>query len=495
MAHETESGLREEMNAHNPRKLYGLLAGLFAYLSIHHLMPLPAGMEPQALEVSAVLALMMIWWLSEAVPLAVTALVPIVLFPFTGVMDIADATSAYGNPVIFLFMGGFILAIAMERWGLHMRIALNIVRVVGTSANTVIAGFMIATAFLSMWISNTATVVMMIPICLSVIRLLMRDESGENPVGVGNFATTMMLGLAFAASIGGVGTIIGTPPNAVFAGYVRNAYDIEIGFAQWMTLAVPVVIMMLVACWAVLVLVYPNKMGRIAGAEKIIADELAKLGGWSYGEKAVAIIFSITAGLWIFRPLVADALGIEMNDAGIAIMGAIALFLVPVSIRHGEMLLTWKEAEKLPWGILLLFGGGLCLASAVKASKLAEWVGAQIEAVVDVSEFMLILIIAGVVKLLTEFMSNVATITTFLPIIAALAAAFGYAPLDLMIPATMSASFAFMTPVATPPNAVVFGSGYVRTRQMAYAGLWLNIIAMLIAPAFCYWMIDYAFAW
>ena len=490
----SDSQAREELTSSNSGKIYGLLAGIVAYLLVHFIAPLPEGMEPQAKEVAAVLALMMIWWLSEAVPLAVTALVPLVLFSMTGVMDIGDAASAYGNPVIFLFMGGFILAIAMERWGLHMRIALNIVRVVGTSANTVIAGFMIATAFLSMWISNTATVVMMIPICLSVIRLLMRDESARNPQGVSNFATTMMLGLAFAASIGGVGTIIGTPPNAVFAGYVRNAYDIEIGFAQWMQLALPVVVMMLASCWAVLVFLYPNRMGKIDGAEAIIKDELAKLGRWSRGEKAIAVIFTSTALLWIFRPLISGALpGVQLNDASIAIMGAIAVFLVPISIKKGEMLLTWKEAEALPWGILLLFGGGLCLASAVKASQLAEWVGAKIQSVVDVSQFMLILIIAGVVKLLTEFMSNVATITTFLPILAALAAAFGYAPLELMIPATMSASFAFMTPVATPPNAVVFGSGYVRIKQMAYAGFWLNVIAMIIAPAFCYYFIDYAF--
>lgn len=476
----------------NPRKFIYLLAGVFAYCFIRFVMPLPEGMSPQALEVAAVLVLMMIWWLTEALPLAITALVPLVIFPFTGVMDMDAAASSYGDPVIFLYLGGFILAIAMERWGLHRRIALNIVRVVGSNANMIIAGFMLATAFLSMWISNTATVVMMIPISLSVVHLLMRESDvGE---GARNFAVCMMLGLAYAASIGGVGTIIGTPPNAVLVGYLRNAYGIEIGFFQWMLLGVPAAAIMLVICWRVLLRLYPNHMGHIEGAEQVIGAELEKLGGWSREEKLVAMIFGGTALLWVLRPVISAALpGIALNDSGIAVMGALMLFIIPASFKHGQMLLTWREAEGLPWGVLLLFGGGLCLATAVKASLLAEWIGTRIQSVVDVSEFTLILIIAGVIVMLTEFMSNVATITTFLPIIAALAVAFGYAPIDLMIPATLAASFAFMTPVATPPNAVVFSSGHIRIKQMAYAGLWLNMLALLVVPALCYVMMGYIF--
>ncbi|MCH2546250.1 MAG: DASS family sodium-coupled anion symporter [Alphaproteobacteria bacterium] len=451
-------------------------------------------MEPAALQVSAVAALMMCWWLSEAVPLAATALVPLVIFPFTGVMDITTTAAAYSNPVVFLFMGGFILAIGMERWNLHMRIALNIVRVVGSNANRIIAGFMLATAFLSMWISNTATVVMMLPISMSVVQLLTRDGTPQNEKGAKNFSTCMMLGLAFSASIGGVGTLIGTPPNAVFAGYVRTAYGIEIGFAQWMKLAVPIAIIMLIACWIVLVSIYPNRMGHIEGARRIINYELQKLGGWNRGEKMVAIIFLTTTFLWIFRGALNTAFPfLTLNDSGIAIMGALAMLILPVSFRSGQMLLSWRDAEKLPWGILLLFGGGLCLASAVRSSQLAQWLGVQIQSVVDVSEFVLILIIAGVIKLLTEFMSNVATITTFLPVIAAVAVASNYAPLILMVPATLAASFAFMTPVATAPNAIVFASGHVQIRQMAYAGLWLNLIAWVVAPALCYYFMEYAF--
>lgn len=487
--------IRDELHEGNPRKFLCLLAGFAAFSLLYFFTPLPAGMTPDALGVAAVVALMMIWWLTEAVPLAVTALVPLVVFPFTGIMDVDTAATAYADPVIFLYLGGFILAITMERWGLHQRIALNIVQLVGSNANTVIGGFMLATALLSMWISNTATVVMMLPISLSVVHLLMRKDAGAHDEGAKNFATCMMLGLAYAASIGGVGTIIGTPPNAVFAGYMRTVYDVEIGFAQWMLLAVPIATVMLFLCWRVLLLLYPNRMGKIEGADRIIDYELRKLGGWSRGEKMIAVIFGGTALLWMFRPAISAALpGIALNDAGIAVMGALLVFLVPLSFKEGRALLTWKEAERLPWGVLLLFGGGLCLASAVKASLLAEWIGAQIQSVVSVSEFTLILLVAGVIVLLTEFMSNVATITTFLPIIAALAVAFGYAPIDLMVPATLAASFAFMTPVATPPNAVVFASGHVRIRQMALAGIWLNILAIALVPAFCYWVMDYAFA-
>lgn len=319
-------------------------------------------MTPDALSVAAVVALMMIWWLTEAVPLAVTALVPLVVFPFTGIMDVDTAATAYADPVIFLYLGGFILAITMERWGLHQRIALNIVQLVGSNANTVIGGFMLATALLSMWISNTATVVMMLPISLSVVHLLMRKDAGAHDEGAKNFATCMMLGLAYAASIGGVGTIIGTPPNAVFAGYMRTVYDVEIGFAQWMLLAVPIATVMLFLCWRVLLLLYPNRMGKIEGADRIIDYELRKLSGWSRGEKMIAVIFGGTALLWMFRPAISAALpGIALNDAGIAVMGALLVFLVPLSFKEGRALLTWKEAERLPWGVLLLFGGGLCL--------------------------------------------------------------------------------------------------------------------------------------
>lgn len=494
MSQSQGEAIRDDIPPATPGRFIGLLAGFAVFAVLYFLTPLPAGMEPKALQVGAVLALMMIWWLTEALPLAVTALVPLVIFPFIGVMDVQDTASAYGDPVVFLFMGGFILAIGMERWGLHRRIALHIVRMVGSHANVIIGGFMLATAFLSMWISNTATVVMMLPIAMSVVTLLMQDTHLHNPQGVRNFAACMLLGLAYAASIGGVSTLVGTPPNAVFAGYVRQAYDVEIGFAQWMQIALPIAVMMLAACWALLLLLYPNRIGHIDGAKHIVDTELKKLGAWSRGEKMVALVFGATALLWMLRePINAAQDFVALNDSGISIMGALALFLIPSFKRRGEMLLTWREAERLPWGILILFGGGLCVASAVRDSHLAEWLGVQIQSAVDVPEFALILIVAGVVLLVTEFMSNVATITTFLPIIAALAVAADYAPLDLMIPATMAASFAFMTPVATAPNAIVFSSGHVKIRQMAYAGAWLNLTGWVIMPLFCYYMMDYAF--
>lgn len=486
--------LENDFESINISRFIGLLAGVAAFIVLFFFAPLPAGMQPQALQVAAVLALMMTWWLTEAVPLAVTALAPLVIFPLSGIMDIDAAAAAYGDPVVFLFMGGFILAIGMERWNLHLRIALNIVRVVGSHANVIIGGFMLATAFLSMWISNTATVVMMMPICLSVVQLLVRNDTVESTQGTRNFATCMMLGLAYAASIGGIATLIGTPTNAVLAGYVSNAYGIEISFAQWMMVALPIAIIILVLCWLILLALYPNHMGYIEGAERIIDYEIKKLGKWTTGEALIAIIFTTTALLWIFRAFINECFpNLHLDDSTIAIMGALALFMIPASPRRGEMLLTWREAEKLPWGILVFFGGGLCLASAVSSSLLAEWLGMRIQSVVDVPEFVLILIIVGVVKLMTEFMSNVATITTFLPIIAVVATGFGYPPLDLMIPATLAASLAFISPVGTAPNALVFASGYVKMRNMAYAGFWLNMIAWIVSPAFCYFIMDYAF--
>lgn len=491
MTQYTGEAPQEELSASRPGRLVGLGLGIAVFSILYWFTPLPAGMEPVALRVCALLALMMVWWLSEAVPLAATALMPLAAFPLMGVMDVDAAARTYGDPIVFLYMGGFILAIGMERWGLHMRIALNIVRVVGSHANVIIGGFMLATAFLSMWMSNTATVVMMLPICLSVIQLLMRDR---NDAGLRNFATCMMLGLAYAATIGGTATLVGTPPNAVLAGYVSAAYGIEIGFGQWMMVALPIACVVLAACWGALLLLYPNRMGRIEGAERIIEYELRKLGPWSRGEKMVAVIFGTTACLWMGRSFINGLFpGLALSDAGIAVMGGLAMLLLPVSLRRGQMLLNWKEAERLPWGILILFGGGLCLASAVSDSHLADWVGLQIQSVVDVSPFILILIIAGSVMLLTEFMSNVATITTFLPVIAALAVAFGQPPLELMVPATLAASLAFMSPVGTPPNAIVFASGHVKIRQMVYAGVWLNLIAWVVSPALCYYLMDYAF--
>jgi solute carrier family 13 (sodium-dependent dicarboxylate transporter), member 2/3/5 len=492
MSSSSREALQQDAPSIKSGRWFGLFFGVVAFVVLYFFTPLPDGMTPQALQVSAVAALMVIWWLSEAVPLAATALVPLVVLPFVGVMPVSAASSAYADPIVFLFMGGFILAIGLERWGLHRRIALNIVRVVGSNANAVIGGFMLATALLSMWISNTATVVMMMPIALSVVQLLMRGGGEEaQGQGVRNFATCMMLGLAVAANIGGIATLVGTPPNAVFAGYVHSTYGIEIGFAQWMMLAGPIAAVLLLVGWVLLLDIYPNNMGHIEGAERIINYELLKLGPWSRGEKMVAVIFFSTALMWVFRSPLNTILPVTLNDAGIGMMGALALLVIPVS-RH-EMLLSWQDAERLPWGILLLFGGGLCLASAVSQSQLAEWVGLQIQSVVNVSPFVMVLIVAGVILWLTEFMSNVATITTFLPVIGAVALAFGYPALDLMIPATLAASCAFMMPVATPPNAVVFASGHVKIRQMAYSGFILNLLAWAIIPAACYVLMDYAF--
>ncbi len=470
------------------RRAFGLLlAPMVCALML--MTPAPEGMSPEAWKVTAVLALMMLWWMTEALPLAVTALMPVVLFPMLEVASMPRTAMNYGNPVVFLFMGGFILALAMEKWNLHLRIALNILKAVGSNANIIIGGFMASTAFLSMWMSNTATVVMMLPMAVSVVNLLLKQTTETNAKGAHHFAVSMMLGLAYAASIGGSATLIGTPPNAVLNGFIRSSYGYNISFAGWMLLAVPLCAGLLFLAWLVLTkLVFPNGLGRIAGADALVEEELSKLGSMSRGERTIALLFGGTALLWMFQEPLNNLMPLHLTDSGIAMLGAILCFMVPVHFQKGEFVLTWKEAEKLPWGILLLFGGGMTLAGIAEESGLAQWVGQELSDLSNVPFFALLFVVVLAMKILTEFMGNVAAISAFLPILSALAVATDTDPLLLMVPSTFAVSFAFMTPIGTPPNAIVFGSGHLHIADIAKAGLWLNIAVMAVIPLVCYYL-------
>ncbi|WP_143529315.1 DASS family sodium-coupled anion symporter [Rubrobacter xylanophilus] len=444
--------------------------------------------------------LMAVWWITEALPLPATALLPIALFPLLGVVEIGEATAPYANDLIFLFMGGFMLALAMQRWGLHRRIALLTVLAVGTRPVRMIGGFMLATAFISMWVSNTATTVMMLPIGLSVLALVL-DREGDAPQseeapeggrtraeeltgpGASNFATCLMLAIAYAASIGSLSTLIGTPPNLFMAGFLQETYDISIGFGEWMMVGLPLAAVFLVLAWLVLTrLIYPPEIDQISGGRELIRGELRQMGPASRGEKVVLVVFVLTALAWITREPLTNAVGWlgGLDDAGIAIIAAILLFIIPVDWRNGVFTLDWETARQLPWGVLLLFGGGLSLANAVTETGVDEWIGSLITGLQWIPVLLLVVIVAAAILLLTELTSNTATAATFLPIVAGAAIGLDLNPLVFVVPAALAASCAFMMPVATPPNAIVFGSGHITIVQMVRAGIWLNVIGVLL---------------
>ncbi len=446
----------------------------------------------------AVGLLMAIWWVTEALPLPVTSLLPLVLFPVFGVLPIDAAAAPFANDLIFLFMGGFMLALTLQRWGLHRRIALRVVRAVGTKPTRVVGGFMIATAFLSMWVSNTATAVMMLPVGVSVLGLAL-DPDGKKDIGeltgagASNFATALMLGIAYAASIGSLATLIGTPPNVFLAAFISENYDISLGFGQWMLVGLPLSIVFLGIAWFVLTkLLFRPGDEAIEGGREFIDAELSAMGPMSRGEKTVGIVFVVTALAWVFRDVYTNLLdgilpGIAgLSDAGIAVAAGIALVLIPVDRSRGVFTLDWDTASQLPWGVLLLFGGGLSLAAAVKTNEVDVYVGRQVEGLASVPTVVLVLVVAAVVLFLTELTSNTATAAALLPIMAGVAVGIGASPLLLAIPAALAASCAFMLPVATPPNAIVFGSGHVTIGQMVRGGALLNAAGVVLITVAVY---------
>jgi sodium-dependent dicarboxylate transporter 2/3/5 len=454
----------------------------------------PAGFEPAAWHTAIVGVVMAILWITEAIPISVTALLPLALLPIFGVGDIEAAASPYANSVIFLFMGGFMLAKAMERWRLHQRVALWTMLAVGTRPRQMVAGIMAATGFISMWVSNTATTVMMLPIGISVIHLADQHESTHgSPEARRNFAASVMLGIAYAASIGGLGTIIGTPPNALFAGFIRETYGISIGFAQWMMIGVPLVLVGMPLTWLMLTrFAYPVGTADMPDGRSLVRRELAALGPISRGEWIVATVFTITTILWITRPFTEDVLP-QLSDTGIAIAAAVALFLIPVDFRKGQFALDWSTAKEIPWEVLVLFGGGLSLAAAISRTGLARTIGESLQVLDGLPLIPVVLVLIATICLLSELASNTATAAAFLPVAAALALGLGENPLLTTTATVLGASLGFMLPVATPPNAIVYGTGRVTAAQMMRAGFMLDIIGILLATLAVFGLATWAF--
>jgi sodium-dependent dicarboxylate transporter 2/3/5 len=469
-------------------KRIGLFLGVVLFL-VMLILPSPEGLSIEAWHTAAVGVLMATWWITESLPIAVTALIPIVLFPVLDIISISAATAPYANPLIFLFMGGFVIAIAMERWDLHRRIALNIVSYVGIKPSSIIIGFIIASAFLSMWVSNTATALMMLPIALSVLKLV-ENEKHERKL---NFEIVLVLSIAYACNIGGMGTLIGTPPNALLAAFVNENYGVEIGFTQWMMVGVPIMIVSLPLMYLVLTkFVYPIKIETLPGGKELIGKQLSQLGSISDAEKKVAYVFGGAALLWITRPLLSNVIP-GLSDAGIAIGAAISLFLIPVDFKQGIFVLTWSDTQKLPWGVLILFGGGLSLAAAISKTGLASWIGEGVGALNAWPIFLLVGLVLVLIIFLTEITSNTATTAAFLPILASVAIGLGQNPLLLAIPAALGASCAFMMPVATPPNAIVYGSGKITIPEMSKAGVWLNFMFIFLLTISTFLLINLVF--
>lgn len=449
----------------------------------------PSSMPEPAVWVAGFTIWISTWWVTECVPLPVTSLLPIVMFPLAKILDITNTTASYGHPLIFLYLGGFLLAIAIEKSGLHIRIALSIISRMGIRLNMIVLGFMIATAFISMWISNTATVVMMLPIGLAIIAI-----SGEESTTTIHFRKALMLGIAYAASIGGVSTLVGTPPNLVFAGVMKDMFQQDISFLSWMVIALPLSVVVLLLAWLYLTRVaFPVVGSKLEEGSGSIQAKRKNLGVITGMERRVAIVFCLVAIAWITRTFLLQRFIPKLDDTLIAIVGGIILFMVPAGEGSKKRILHWEDAVKVPWGIILLFGGGLAIAEAFEISGLAAWIGSSLSGLSGMGSFLIIVLVAVVVNILTEFTSNVATVTMILPVLLPVASAAGLPGYILMAGATMAASYGFMMPAGTPPNAIVFGTGYIRIQEMIRTGAVLNLISVLLISGLMYFL--FSFGW
>ncbi|WQR77807.1 SLC13 family permease [Helicobacter pylori] len=528
-------------------RLLGLIGGVLIALIIYYALnvqmphiveeiPKLSSLNYKAMPVVAGVAVLMgIWWMTEAIDLPATALLPLVLFSVFSVDQFAHISSSYASPIIFLFMGGFILALSMQKWNLHTRIALSIILLVGTSPRRLILGFMIATGFLSMWVSNTATAVMMFPVGMSVLQLVAKLVGKENASNAfyqkeeitkahggimsnivhkgkditqviqektiiyrTNFSICLMLGIAYSASIGSLGTLIGTPPNALLAGYMKTAFNIEIDFAQWMVFGTPLAFIMLILSWLLLTyVIFPLKIKEIPGGKEVVRLELNKLGRLSQAEISVGIIFILASLGWIFLDTILKSWGIKIDkiDSVIAMGVSVLLFILPAN-HQGDRLIDWGVAKKLPWDVLLLFGGGLALSAQFSKTGLSLWIGHLVSSFSHLPILFIIVMVTLMVIFLTEITSNTATAAAFLPVIGGVAMGMGYEnhqSLLLTIPVALSATCAFMLPVATPPNAIAYGSGYVKITDMIKAGLWLNLVGVVLISAFSYFLVSLIF--
>ncbi|MFB9055998.1 SLC13 family permease [Mariniflexile ostreae] len=465
-------------------KRIGLFLGPILFILIR-LFFHPEGLSTEANGVLASTLWIAVWWITEAIPIAATALLPIVLFPLSGSLDIGATTASFGHKYVFLYLGGFIIAIAIEKWGLHKRIALNIINIIGSNIKRIILGFMIATAFLSMWISNTATSVMMLPIGIAIIKQLKDNpetDEDENLI----FGKALMLAIAYSASIGGIATLIGTPPNLVLAGVVAETYGYEITFLQWFIFGFPISVVLIFICWKYLAsFAFKFKQKEFPGGKQEIKRLLKSLGYMTYEEKVVSLVFATTAFCWITRSFLIQKLLPQMDDTIIAICFALILFVIPSKTKHKKVM-TWKDTRDLPWGIILLFGGGMALAKGFETSGLALYLGSQMTSFAGFTTIILIVLIVAAVNFLTEITSNLATTAMLLPVLAPMALSIDVHPFILMVSATLAASCAFMLPVATPPNAVVFGSGYLKISDMVSKGFFMNVISIGVLTLFIY---------
>ena len=449
-----------------------------------------AGLSVAGERTLAVAILMAVWWALEAMPLAVTALAPLLLMPAFDIAPMRDTAGSYTHPITFLLFGGFTLALAIEKCGLHMRAAYTFLSLLAVHARHLIAGLMVIAALISMWISNTSTTLMLLPVAIS-ITVMVRQHFEDAPASqLDNFEAAVFLGLAYGATLGGVSTMIGTAPNAYAVGFIQSTYGVEISFLEWMRFGVPLMLVMVPLAWVVLTyLLYPVNFRMTSEVRGLMAAKLQELGPLSTSEKRVMLVFLATVLAWMSRRMVTNALGIEgISDTTIAIGAVFLLFTVPAGDRDGT-LLQWDDMAKMPWGVLLLFGGGFALAAGITASGLSAWIGSQLAPLGVLPLLVMLLAVAGVIIFLTEITSNTATTTTFLPVVAALAMQLGQPPLQLIIPVALAASFAFMFPVATPPNAIIFGTGRISMRQMIRAGLVLNILGAIVLALFAYYFL------
>ncbi len=464
-------------HGHARRRWIGWSLGLLA-LAVTLVLPPPEGLSPAGWRTAGAGLLMAIFWITEPIPIPVTALLPLVLFPALGLGDIRATAAPYANPIIYLFLGGFIIALAMERWQLHRRIAIGLVSRLGTKPKAIIAGFLLSSGLVSMWVSNTATSLMMLPIAMSVAHLA--PDANPAARGARDFRTALLLSVAYGATSGGMATLIGTPPNALLAAYMSEVYKVTIGFGQWMLLGVPVSVVALLAVYVVLTRVM-FRLGTepLPGLAALIAEERSRLGPVSRGEIVAGSVFALTALGWVTQPLIAQVIPL-VSDTTIAIAGALLLFIIPIDIERGEFAMTWEATRGLPWGVLLLFGGGLSLAGNIEAHGLATWLGTQARELSHLPTLGLLAIVAFGVLLLTELTSNTATAATFLPITGALALSLGENPLLFLVPTALAANCSYMLPVGTPPNAIVYGSGMLPLSAMVRVGFLLNVLLVPI---------------
>ena len=446
----------------------------------------PDGLTDEGWATATLLIWMAVWWATEAIPIPVTSLLPLVVIPLIGAGSAIEAASGYSSPIVMLLLGGFVIATGIERWNLHKRLALNIVSRVGTSPTMLVLGFMVATSLISMWISNTATTLMMAPIAISAAAALKQKREG--------FIVALLLGVCYSASIGGMATPIGTPTNLIAIKWLEDHTDTTIGYARWMSFGVPALVLLIPLAWWVVT----RRIPKVENSGKVVEeihDQRAALGSITAPEKRVAIVFGIVATLWMLRvPIQKYLADMELlwlapiSDMGIAVAGAIAMFLVPSGSGERRALLTWPEAVKLPWGVLILFGGGISLGKAVTRTGLSEWLGTLLQVLDALHPIFLVAAVVTMVVFLTELTSNVATMTTLAPVLGALAAAIGAAPQSLLAPAAVAASCAFMLPVATAPNAIIYATDKVPIQSMVARGLRLNLLAIIAITAIGYWL-------